>query len=141
LDERSKRIEALEDGIDLVIEELSARDQGQELVGGETLIQFLTRLLEESVNERKTTMSIKKAAGFEYEDDTVFKMVSKADVEKIAALKKDVRDTRHESLQDEIHKYLEKLPFAKISAHSETIGILNMREPDFEWFLEKWNES
>lgn len=42
--ERSKRIEALEDGIDLVIEELSARGQGQELVGGETLIQFLTRL-------------------------------------------------------------------------------------------------
>jgi hypothetical protein len=50
LDERSKRIEALEDGIDLVIEELSARGQGQELVGGETLIQFLTRLMEERVS-------------------------------------------------------------------------------------------
>jgi hypothetical protein len=43
--ELRKRIEQLEDAIDVVIEELAARGQGKEKVGSETLLEFLERTL------------------------------------------------------------------------------------------------
>jgi len=40
------RIDQLEDAIDLTIEGLSARGQGTEKTGGETLVDFLIRTLD-----------------------------------------------------------------------------------------------
>jgi len=42
----SVRVATLEEALDLTIEGLSARGQGTELVGGETLVEFLERTLD-----------------------------------------------------------------------------------------------
>ncbi len=64
-----ERIDQLEDAIDLVIEELSTQDRKspkERKVGGENLIEFLTRILDNKPKRKKLKKSKKDFYSFEF---------------------------------------------------------------------------